>query len=177
MKKKTNHNIETKPRKKVRNSLWLGKMWRQFPPTNAMIETLADEYMDTVREDEEILTIYDYVVKKGVTQSVWYDYIKKYPVLAEAHDFVKMCIAARRERGAMKRTLDSSAVFKAQSFYSPTYKEALRFNSELRLKDEDIPSNQKLTIVMQPFPTTDIVPPKKVRSQEDEGERNEGRER
>jgi hypothetical protein len=142
---------DKEPRKQV---VYLGdyfdmKLMQRRPVTLTFLEVLADKLTQWVTGNQEAVAITEFWEMIGMEPSVYYGYIKRSDKLAEAHKYALAVIGSHREVGAMKRRLDTAAVWKNQYQYHESYKEAMIFAAMLAKREEKTNENNERFVVLE----------------------------
>jgi hypothetical protein len=135
--------------------------YRQVPLSETTAELLAEEWVESSRNEKEGLTMGRFCKQKGIypgTMAVW---CKKFPVLHAAREIVRGFIADNREVGAIKKEFDFKSIAHNQHQYSIEWGKADKHHAELRKKDETALEASNFKIIMQPDEKTDEVKDKK----------------
>lgn len=169
MKKHTNSSKKvTKKRQESTDGKPSFAYWFQYGQTEMGAKCLAEDMMRWAKE-EEAFSIPEYLMENNIPHQRYYEWKAKFPFLKEAHEFAKMCIGIRRERGIIKGDYNAAAVIPVMSYYSKEWKEMDVWRSELRKKEDAHHGPAQLTILMEAAPQSDIVP-FKMEAKEEDGE-------
>jgi len=123
----------------------------KIPVSQDYLKKFAQEWIEVAREDEDMLVLAEFLDKKGVGDNIMEDWMKRCPELAEAKERVRRTIAIRREKGAMKKKLDSHSVFRSQHWYDPKDKAGEEWRATLRAKNDNLSGTGNITVVMERF--------------------------
>ena len=123
-------------------------------------DKLAEEWVDYVKNTDDVLFMGEYPIKKGMTRTTFDEWITRCPNLQRARVFVKDIIAIRREKGALMRKYDAGTVFKMQYKYDSDWKEMEEWRASMKEKVEGS-SGSNITVVMERFPNSSLVPEKR----------------
>lgn len=129
-------------------------------------DKLAEEWVDYVKNNEDVLFMAEYHVKKGVSKTTFEEWVQRSPNLQAARAFVKEIISMRREKGALLRRYDPATVFKMQHTYDAAWKEMEEWRASLKEKSENQGSGN-ITVVMERFPNSPLVPHKRKTEEEE----------
>ena len=134
---------------------------REMPIHEDYIRQFALEWILHAKEDEDMLTMNDFLVKKGMNRSSIQEWLKRSEDMRKAYAFILMVIGNRRERGMLKKQLDSQGVVKSMHLYDELWKESETWRAHLAAKVAG--AGGGITLVeMEKFPSSDQVPLKKV---------------
>jgi hypothetical protein len=86
--------------------------------------------------------------------------VDKYEVLREARDYALCALGDRREVGGLKRKYDPGIIARTQAYYSDAWRFLEEWRSDMRKADEN-QSEQKITVILEAFPSSDLVPNKR----------------
>jgi len=103
-------------------------------------------------EDSQII-FHDFLDENDLSAETLGEWIKKSPVLAKAYKHTLRLIGANRERGALRRRLDSSVVIKSMPIYSDEWKKLLEWQS--KLNDDSSKQGTTIKVVMPEIPKID----------------------
>ncbi len=126
---------------------------------------IAEEWIDYVKNTPDVLLMSEYRIEKGISQDTFEDWVRKSPTLKEARDFVRGILALRREKGAIARKYDAGMICKVQHLYDIDWKQSEEWRASMKEKIEG-PSGSNITVVMERFPNSPLVPEKRKREQE-----------
>lgn len=131
------------------------------PVTESFINRFFQDMVTYFRDNEDAMQLERYYLQKGVR----YDNIKKWcdkwPQAKAAYEMCLQIAGTRRELGAMTKDLDGSFVNKTLYNYLEMYRTSEEWRSSLRQKEAEKQSSSNYTVVMEPFPESDLVPEKK----------------
>ena len=134
--------------------------FQTLPIPEHYFDRLAEEWIDYVKNNEDVLFMGEYQIKKGVARSTFEEWVQRSPNLQRARAFVKDIIAMRREKGALIRKYDASVVCKTQYKYDHDWKEAEEWRASMKERVENQGSGS-ITVVMERFPNSPLVPEKR----------------
>lgn len=112
------------------------------PVSEAFIERLAKEIIEW-SEKEENLVLGKFLVSKRMQEETFRRWMKKSPILADAHALAKKNIACRREHGGITRKLDPTFAFNSMPIYDSEWKEFFQWKSNLK---QDEGNQQKIVV-------------------------------
>lgn len=124
--------------------------FKQHPVHDVYIERLAMELMRWVTEEEKVLSLHEFTVKKGIPYVDFLRFVKRNDKLALAHQEAKMTLAVRRENGAIRKEFDAGMVYKSLPMYSTEWKENIEWQSNL--KQKEVQEQKQTIVVLEKFP-------------------------
>lgn len=132
------------------------------PIPNDYLLHFALEWVTVTLKDEEMITIEDYLILKGVEQSTVDRWCKRSEELRAAHDYVLMILGNRREKGGLTRKFDAGLIKTTQHLYNIKWKELEEWRANLSAKIAQAHGGDKNFIIeMNTTPNSPLVPPKK----------------
>lgn len=134
--------------------------FQTMPIPEHYFDKLAEEWVDYVKNNDDVLFMGEYHIKKGVAKSTFEEWVQRNPNLQRARAFVREIISMRREKGALTRKYDPTTVFKMQHTYDNAWKEMEEWRASLKEKVENQGSGS-ITVVMERFPNSPLVPEKR----------------
>lgn len=105
------------------------------PVTQSFLRLMAETLIEWV-EDEEVVSFNEFFRYAKIGSGSFHEYLDRCPELKRAHAYALDVLGARRESGAMKRKLDTSAVWKCQYQYGKNYRDAMEFAAKLAKREE-----------------------------------------
>lgn len=158
VKKAPNPTLE-KNKKKSKEVIYLGdyydmKSMQPYSVTMTFLELLAEKLTKWVTGNPDALAITEFWELIGMSPNVYYSYVKRCPALDRAHEYALAVIGSHREVGAMKKKLETSAVWKNQYQYHESYKEAMIFAAQLAKKEDKEQEGNKVFIVVEKIEST-----------------------
>ncbi len=146
---------------KKRESLWLEEYkdcftFKTKPVTGLFLERFFTDLVKEAAHNEDVLTMADLFMRKGVPSETYYGWVKRYPIASEANEMAKGFIANRREKGALKRKFDVGMAMFSMPMYSDEWKKLVEWKSSLKQKEEKAKGN--ITVIMEKFAETNHVP-------------------
>lgn len=174
-KKAVKVNTSTKKDKVVKEPIKIKTFTQEFytdiytfqtmPIPEHYFDHIAAEWIDYVKNTDDVLFMGEYRIKKGISRTTFEEWTQRSPNMQIARAFVKEIIAMRREKGALMRKYDAGTVFKMQYKYDSDWKEMEEWRASLKEKVEG-PSGSNITVVMERFPNSPLVPEKRKIEQE-----------
>jgi hypothetical protein len=131
---------ESDMQSKRKGPIWLENYrdcftFKTKPVTELFIERFFSDVVKEARNNEEVLTMEDLFLNKGVPSVTYYGWVKRYPLAKEANDFAKAIIGNRREKGALKKKFDVGMIMFSMPMYSDRWKESFEWKSRLKEKE------------------------------------------
>lgn len=130
---------------------------QRSPVTEHMLDRLSKELIIFAHESD-ILRVEWFFALRGISPATARDWTYKFPSFKESYKAARSIIGMRREDGALKKKLDSSTVHFTLPLYDDEWREALEYRH--KLKEEEQSKTQPITVVLEAFPSSPIVPPK-----------------
>ena len=130
----------------------------KIPVTDEYLKKCATEWLGLV-QDEEILMMSTYRLRKRIPNQTWDTWIQRCPELKAARDLVRDMIAERRECGGLKFKYSAPLIMRMQHLYDQDWKESEVWRASLAPKSESI--TQPIQVVLERFPDSPLVPVKK----------------
>ncbi len=139
--------------------------FQTMPIPNHYFDKVAEEWVNYVKNNDDVLFMGEYRIKKGVAKTTFEEWTQRSANMQIARAFVKEIIAMRREKGALLRKYDASTVFKMQYKYDADWKEMEEWRASMKERVEGA-SGSNITVVMERFPNSPLVPEKRKIEQE-----------
>lgn len=138
---------------------------RQTPMTESGLERMAQEMVKWAYEDKNALRPWDFAAIKGIGRKTYYEWIERYPVIANAHQDVLAIIGSRREIGAIKREYSEKTILFSLHRYDPEALEDTKFHASLKAEAEAKATTnyvvKNVEVQMPNFGNSPLVPEKK----------------
>lgn len=115
-------------------------------------------------EKDDSLMFTQFLRMNGMNESTFLRLARKFPVLAEAQEYTLSALGDRRELGALNRKYDGHTAGRVMAYYSKPWRWVEEWRSELRKANDD-QSEQRITVVFEAFPSSDLVPERKVENE------------
>jgi len=130
---------------------------RKKPVMESSLIKLAEDMKNYYLQNENVYTIKSFLIKMGISKSVFYEWAEKCAPLKEAHVFVKMILSDRLTSGSIERRFDSASVNRVLPLFD---EEAWNLEKERALlkKDSEEKASTNYTIVIDRVASSDIVP-------------------
>lgn len=132
---------------------------RKLPISEGHVEKICKEAIDCVLNDPNCLSMDSFLFAKGISRKAWARWRDLYPVAEETDAYIRQGLGAKRELGGLKGELTASLVAAVQAHYSEVWKEQVMWRESLKQKAED--KKQDITVVIEPFPDSELVKEKK----------------
>jgi hypothetical protein len=123
------------------------------------VDDLARELLEWAHK-ENSLVLRQFVAQKGYSENTFFRWMDKNEKLREAYNIARSLVGCHREHCALYGTIKERIFLQYQSFYDPEYKRIVEWEASLR-QPEQTQASGPTTIIMQPFPSDDRVPPRK----------------
>lgn len=141
------------------------ELYRESYVTIDQIRKIIDE-MVLWCDQPDVLTIEEFVHAKCIPWATLEYWLKKYPELAEAYQHVKIGLAAKREKGMLRREYPHVPVMYAQRNYTPIWQDLAKSHaadkdliSQVSLEEKNA-LREIVEEVLAPTPHTKEVPDK-----------------
>lgn len=108
------------------------KFWHQKGIPLIAIERLAENMLTIIEEDKTIVTFNSLLVKLGLTNNQFDEFLQRSDKLVKAKGYTMFAIGANRETKALYRQIDGSVMKHQQGIYDEKWKEREIFHAELR---------------------------------------------
>lgn len=131
------------------------------PVSDTFIDHIAQELVTWVLSDDKAYKLSQFYVKKGIGSDDIKRWENRNKNLLRAHAFALEVLSIRREIGALERKLDPGMVRYTMPHYDKTWKELEEWRAKLKELQQFENEGTKF-VVLQPTPSSDIVPPKKI---------------
>lgn len=135
--------------------------FKMHPVSNDYLIKFALEWVNWVCNNEDVLTVNEYFICKGVHARTVWNWKQRCAELKEAHAFVLQVLGTRREKGALTRKYDSNMVRLTMSLYDSKWKELEEWQAQLRTKETQAINGIRV-VEIERFPNSDLVPLRKI---------------
>lgn len=132
---------------------------REHPMPEAIIRRIIDEMIEFA-ERPTTLTAKQFWNEKKINSRYYHLWKEKHPDLEQAYNYLLAKIAERRDLGAITRQYDGNYIKDSQPIYDPEYKALLEWKASLAKKEEGA-GQGNITVVLEQFPESRLVPKKK----------------
>lgn len=122
--------------------------FKQKPVSDAFLSDLAWDLI-TWAKDENIRDLRKFLVSRNICKQSFYNWCKRFPMLDEAREFAKMCIASNLFDGAVTKKYDASLATKVLPMYDDEWKQLNEWYAKLRETHDNKSGN--ITVVMSSF--------------------------
>jgi hypothetical protein len=110
----------------------------------------------------ERLNLYEFFAPKGVPFMTVHKWLKKHEVFNERYQFAKTLIGLKLNRGLLKKELSEKIGLLQMHNFMPGWKDVEAYHDERARAIKDVEqTKQNITVVMEPFPSSDKVPERK----------------
>jgi hypothetical protein len=130
-----------------------------IPMVDDYFKKLAIEWIDLAK-NTEMLLMNEFHIQKGFSRAGFDKWIARSSELQEAQSIVRSIIGVRRERGGLKNEYNTNLVAKMQHNYDQDWKNSEEWRANLAVKHQ-ISTQQPITVVLEAFPSSSLVPVKK----------------
>jgi hypothetical protein len=162
--KDTKKRTKTEDRPKETKNPYLGTdAWRIVPVTQAAIARLVEDLYKWI-EETDALCFDRFLIEKRIGKTCYYEWVKKYPELQAAHTHAIMSLSVNREEGALRNKLNAAMVIHSMPMYSDEWKKNIEWRESIKKPKED-DDKRNITVVIPPFPGSDLVPSKKAKEE------------
>lgn len=87
-------------------------------------------------QSENALEIMQFCMEYKISYFSLREWVKKYPDLKEAYDYVKMMIACHRRTGSMLKRLDGNYAYKDMHMYDTEWHAINKYHADLKKEEE-----------------------------------------
>jgi len=117
--------------------------------TEASLDKLAQDMVDLVDENKNILTFSNVILSFGLTKSSFYNLLARNKNLKKAREYILFKIGMNREELALKKKIDGNIMRHQQGLYDPDWKKQDIFFADIRKPKEE--ENKTQIIVVKDF--------------------------
>ena len=107
---------------------------RMSPISKDYLEKFALEWISHALADDDMLTVNDFLLKKGVSKGTVQQWYERVPEFKEAYNHIVTILGNRRERGSIKRQYDSATILRSQHMYDDAWRAADEWRANLTAK-------------------------------------------
>lgn len=132
--------------------------WRTIPVHEAAVERIASEMVEWAFNDPDALRLSAFFQMKKIPREYLYRWRDRFPIMKSAVEEAMLAIGMRREKGAIKKEYDAGTIKFMQPLYDEDWKKTEEWRASLG-RDEERVGNIK--VVIEQFPSSDLVPEKK----------------
>jgi hypothetical protein len=129
------------------------------------IDRLTADLMNLAQTCDGIKDVSTYIKERKIPKNTYRDWLKKFPLLKEAHDELLQAIGNKREEEALMNKMNTIIAAKSFPYYLERYKDLEEWRSKLAAKDL-VNASGSVTVITQGIPDTKIVPPLEVKVDE-----------
>ena len=116
------------------------------PVTMNFLKLMAEMLIEWVN-DEDVVTFNEFFQYAHIGSGTFHNYVDRCPELKRAHAYALDVLGGRREAGAMRRRLDTNAVWKCQYQYGKNYKDAMEYAAKLAKKEDMDEGGTKIVLI------------------------------
>lgn len=125
--------------------------------TKLHADKIANEMIHSAINDENILTITDFLFTKGLYRQQLDTLCEKFPEVAQAKTIAMEAIGNRRERMAIQKKYDTTMIMASMPMFSKEWKELVEWKSKLTKHEE---KTQTINVTLEAIPNSTMVPEK-----------------
>lgn len=129
------------------------------PMAQADLAALCNRLKNWAESDSKAFTLNQFCRLEGIPRSSLYELAEKFTEVRDAIDYAMLAIADRRITGAITRELDGKYSHFHLQIYDPEVRREMEWQASLAAKEEEQAGN--ITVVMQDFPASPLVPERK----------------
>ena len=129
--------------------------------TEEWVEKFSQQMLSDVIKDENIVKLSQYFRLRGINSSTIARWSDKYPKFALAYKEALLAVGDRREINGLWKEMDGGMVSYTMAHYDPSWVKLAEWRAALR-KESEGQSGNNITVVMEGYPSSDLVPPKKI---------------
>ncbi len=127
----------------------------------------ALEWVNVAMADEDMLTLEEFYILKGIDPRTVERWLKTCPELQQAHDFVMCILGVRREKGGLNHKYDSAIVRTSMAIYSVRWKDIEEWRNAMKEKIAGSGSGTIRVVELERFADSPLVPHKKVENEQE----------
>lgn len=101
----------------------------------------------------EALLVQDFYDGRGYGKRRFYEWVEKYPIFADAHEFCLSRIGSRRELGAMNKAFDVSTIHRTLGYYQSIWKSETI--EQIKMREDVSNPNETKVVVIEKFALPD----------------------
>lgn len=137
---------------KKKDIKWLGEYkdninFQMKVVTTTFLENVAREILDCARNNNDCLTVEDLYLPLGIPPRTYYEWTERFPEFKEIHQTAVLILGSKREKGGLKRKLDSGLVNSSMHQYNQRWRESIEWRHSLREKEKGN-SASNITVIM-----------------------------
>ena len=112
-------------------------------------------------EHPDSLTIMDFCIEYKMDRNTLYRWAEEYPDIKAAYERIKLILANRRYKGALKKNLDKDVVFKDMHRMDPEWDDINRYWAAMKRDEQHANAATKIVIEMERAPNSNLVKERK----------------
>ena len=128
--------------------------WNLHNVNERFIEQFFTDLVTEARDNEDMLTLGEFYLKKGVPNYTFQQWVKRFEFAATCATHAKSLIGIRREKGALKKELDSSLVLRSMPLYDQDYKDLKEWEAKLTKESH---SDKQINVMIQQVESSPLV--------------------
>lgn len=128
--------------------------WNLHNVNERFIEQFFTDLVTEARDNEDMLTLGEFYLKKGVPNYTFQQWVKRFEFAATCTTHAKSLIGIRREKGALKKELDSSLVLRSMPLYDEDYKNLREWEAKLTKESH---SDKQINVMIQQVESSPLV--------------------
>lgn len=133
--------------------------WKRTPYSENMLRKVAEDYLNWARSADDALVLDEFPQSRGFILKTWYEWLRKYDFLQEAHQEAKRTVGARREKLAFLNKANTNIFIASSPHYDYGSKDMnWRELLELRESMKVTPENQKSQVTVVEIPVFTQTP-------------------
>lgn len=155
----TKNIIKRKPAKKIRTPPvevhWTQFEARSVPPGRQ--QEIADQLMEYVKKEDKY-TMIGFMAEMNLSHALWYEWVKKYPIIHAANERAKRYLGAKRFDAAASKKGSEKLLYWAGQYDQEAYK-YMREMEEMKAKRDEGNVPTSIVINMSDFsePQTELI--------------------
>jgi len=145
---------------------------RRHPISEQGLSRLGEQLIEWSRS-EDALVLEDFFRERGIHDTTYRQWKERNTLFRLRYETARGNLGSRREKGAINRTYSERLIMNTMPRFDPAWKELEEWRSSLRSK-EQAAGKADVKVVMEKFPSTDLVKEKHEKEDSDhasEGER------
>ena len=128
--------------------------WNLHNVNERFIEQFFTDLVTEARDNEDMLTLCEFYLKKGVPNYTFQQWVKRFEFAATCTTHAKSLIGIRREKGALKKELDSSLVLRSMPLNDQDYKDLNEWEAKLTKESH---SDKQINVMIQQVESSPLV--------------------
>lgn len=128
--------------------------WDLYTVNERFIEKFFTDLVTEARDNEDMLTLGEFYLKKGVPNYTFQQWVKRFEFAATCATHAKSLIGIRREKGGLKKELDASLVLRSMALYDEEYKKLREWEAQLNKESH---SDKQINVMIQQIEPSPLV--------------------